>query len=81
MTFGISDDPATEVSGGSLDRLLAVDEPSNTSVITRCCDDQLNPPCDPRSVCKMQPATSPRRATALLSAVVAKRDFIRASMQ
>jgi len=29
----------------------------------------------------MQPATCPRRATALLSAVVASRDFIRDSMQ
>jgi hypothetical protein len=35
----------------------------------------------PLSVCRMQPATSPRRATALCSAVVANRDFIRESMQ
>gem|GEM_PF-4653120 len=37
--------------------------------------------CDPLSVWTMQPATSPRRATALCSAVVASRDFIRESMQ
>lgn len=29
----------------------------------------------------MHPATSPRRATALLSAVVANRDFIRESIE
>lgn len=32
------------------------------------------------SLCRMQPATSPRRATALLRAVVASRNFIRESM-
>ena len=31
--------------------------------------------CEPLSVCRMQPATSPRRDTALLSAVTANRDF------
>ena len=31
--------------------------------------------CEPLSVCRMQPATSPRRDTALLSAVTAIRDF------
>jgi hypothetical protein len=35
----------------------------------------------PRSLCRMQPATSPRRATALLSAVVANRNFIRESIE
>ena len=30
---------------------------------------------EPLSVCRMQPATSPRRDTALLSAVTANRDF------
>ena len=33
--------------------------------------------CDPRSECRMQPATSPRRATALSSAATARRAFIR----
>ena len=36
---------------------------------------------DPRSVCRMQPATSPRRATALFSAATARRDFIRESIE
>src|SRR3954447_18648210 len=52
--------------------------PPHTSLITRCCDDQLNPPCDPLSLCTRQPATSgPRRATALARAVTARRAFIR----
>ena len=29
------------------DLLLVDDEPSNTSVITRCCDDRLNSPWEP----------------------------------
>ncbi len=36
--------------------------------------------CDPRSVCSTQPATSPRRATALCRALTASLDFIRESM-
>ncbi len=37
--------------------------------------------CDPRSVCSTQPATSPRRATALWTAVRASRDFILESIE
>jgi hypothetical protein len=32
-------------------RYLPVDEPSNTSVIKRCCDDRLNAPSVSASVC------------------------------
>ena len=37
--------------------------------------------CDPLSVWNMQPATSPRRATALLMAATASRAFIRSSIE
>lgn len=56
---------------------LAADDPSSTSLITRCCDNQLNPPCDPRSEWTTHPAMPPPIATALSSAATASRDFIR----
>lgn len=37
--------------------------------------------CDPRSVCTMHPATSPRPATTLFNAFTAMRDFIRESIE
>ena len=79
---GTSDAQATSTLVVPADLLLAV-EPLNTSM-TGCCDDHLNPPCDPRSVCSTQPATSTpsarRRAPALSSAAMARRDFIRESI-
>ncbi len=42
-----------------------VQRPPTLATASRCCDHRLNPACEPRSVCMTQPATSPRRATAL----------------
>lgn len=77
---GTSDDPATEVSDGSLDRLIAVDEPSNTSVTTRCCDGQLNPPWLPRSEWQTVPAGQ-RSVMALRIAETASADFMCSAME
>ena len=49
---------------------------SGQMVVTKCGQTFLGRNCDPRSVWTTQPATWPRRATAMLSASTAIRDFI-----
>ena len=80
QSAGTLGDQAILTSVESLDLPLAVDEPHNTSE-KGCCDDQLNPAWLPRSECKMHPAVSPRRATALLSAATARLAFIRSPIE
>ena len=64
---------------GSPDRRPADDVPLNTSM-TRCCDDQLNPPWLPLSECTIAPLGE-RNAIALRNAAAASPDFIREPME